>query len=133
MYSGHDAESGSEEDAEAGSGEYAGAGAGEDAGARSGQDEAKDSTKEGLLGQMSMVARAKPDNHGQDLATAIAWRKQKVSDSEDPADTLEEINKVDDDGVLDEANLLWDELMQLKNQPKNLDPGTNPIIDINGQ
>ena len=38
---------------------------------------------------------------------------------------------IDDDGVLDEATQLWDELMQLKNQPKELKIETNPVIEIN--
>lgn len=38
---------------------------------------------------------------------------------------------VQDDGILDEANVLYDELMQMKNQPKNLiENGTN-VIEIN--
>ena len=40
---------------------------------------------------------------------------------------------IPDDGVLDEANELWNELMQLKDQPKNLTPETNPIIEINDE
>lgn len=40
---------------------------------------------------------------------------------------------IPDDGILDEANELWNELMQLKDQPKNLTPDTNQIIEINDE
>ena len=40
---------------------------------------------------------------------------------------------IPDDGILDEANELWNELMQLKNQPKSVTPDTNPIIEINDE
>lgn len=39
----------------------------------------------------------------------------------------------DDDGILDEAQELYDELMQLKNQERVVDPDVDPIIEINEQ
>ena len=35
-----------------------------------------------------------------------------------------------DDGILDEANELWDELMQLKNTPKNLKAPVGTDLNI---
>tara|TARA_R110002072_G_C7977210_1_gene535680 strand:- start:13373 stop:16438 length:3066 start_codon:yes stop_codon:yes gene_type:complete len=40
---------------------------------------------------------------------------------------------IPDDGILDEANQLWDELMQLKDTPKEVTPDVDPIIEINGE
>ena len=40
---------------------------------------------------------------------------------------------IPDDGILDEANELWNELMQLKDQPKSVTPDANPIIEINDE
>ena len=67
------------------------------------------------------------------LRTRVYMAQDKLFDAEQTLKSVIDHYSINDDGVLDEANLLWDELMQLKNQPKNLDPGTNPIIDINGQ
>lgn len=36
-----------------------------------------------------------------------------------------------DDGILSEANELWDELMQLKNKPKSIEEETEPEIEVN--
>lgn len=65
------------------------------------------------------------------LRTRVYMAQDKLFDAEQTLRSVIDHYTVNDDGVLDEANLLWDELMQLKNQPKNLNPGTNPIIDIN--
>ena len=67
------------------------------------------------------------------LRTRVFMAQDKLFDAEQTLKSVIDHYKVDDDGVIDEANLLWNELMQLKNQPKKIDPGTNPIIDINGQ
>jgi len=40
---------------------------------------------------------------------------------------------ISDDGILDEANELWNELMQLKDQPKEVEPDVNQIIEINDE
>ncbi len=65
------------------------------------------------------------------LRTRVYMAQDKLFDAEQTLRSVLDHYKVTDDGILDEANLLWDELMQLKNQPKNLQPDTNPIIDIN--
>ncbi len=65
------------------------------------------------------------------LRTRVYMAQDKLFDAEQTLKSVIDHYKVSDDGIKDEANLLWDELMQLKNQPKNLNPGTNPIIDIN--
>lgn len=40
---------------------------------------------------------------------------------------------VPDDGIIDEANIIWDELMQLKNQPKEVDLEEETVIEIDGK
>lgn len=39
--------------------------------------------------------------------------------------------QIPDDGILSEANVLWDELMQLKNQPKSVEEEEEIVIDVN--
>lgn len=67
------------------------------------------------------------------LRTRVFMAQDKLFDAEQTLKSVIDHYSIQDDGILDEANVLWDELMQLKNQPKNINPGTNPIIDINGQ
>jgi tetratricopeptide (TPR) repeat protein len=38
---------------------------------------------------------------------------------------------IQDDGILTEANEFWSELLQLKDQPKEVEPKTEVIIDVN--
>ena len=38
-----------------------------------------------------------------------------------------------DDGILEEAEALWSELMAVKNAPKEIVPEPKPIIEVNGE
>lgn len=67
------------------------------------------------------------------LRTRVYMAQDKLFDAEQTLKSVIDHYKITDDGIKDEANALWEELMQLKNQPKNIAPGSNPIIDINGQ
>lgn len=65
------------------------------------------------------------------LRTRIQIKQDKLVEAEQTLKSVIDHYPVPDDGILDEANTLWDELMQLKNQPKNLVPMENPTIEIN--
>lgn len=67
------------------------------------------------------------------LRTRVYMAQDKLFDAEQTLKSVIDHYKVENDGIKDEANSLWNELMQLKNQPKSITPGTNPVIDINGQ
>lgn len=65
------------------------------------------------------------------LRTKIQIAQNKLFEAEQTLKSVIDHYPVQDDGILDEANALWDELMQLKNQPKNLAPEENTTIEIN--
>ncbi len=67
------------------------------------------------------------------LRTRVYMAQNKLFDAEQTLKSVIDHYKVENDGIKDEANALWNELMQLKNQPKNIIPGGNTTIDINGQ
>lgn len=67
------------------------------------------------------------------LKTRVQIVKNELVEAEQTLKSVREHYQNQTDGIIDEANELWDELMQLKSQPKNVTPDTNPIIDINGQ
>lgn len=67
------------------------------------------------------------------LRTRVYMAQDQLFDAEQTLQSVRDHYKNQTDGIMDEANALWDELMQLKNQPKNLAPDANPTIDINGQ
>jgi hypothetical protein len=68
------------------------------------------------------------------LKTRIFVKQDDLFQAEQNLKSVIEHYPIQDDGVLDEANQLWDELMQLKNQPKQgLVPEVDPIIEINEQ
>lgn len=65
------------------------------------------------------------------LRTRIYIKQSKLFEAEQTLKSVIEHYPNSDDGVLDEANELWNELMQLKDQPKTITPETNPIIEVN--
>jgi tetratricopeptide (TPR) repeat protein len=67
------------------------------------------------------------------LQTRVYMAQDQLFDAEQTLKSVREHYGNQTDGIIDEANTLWDELMQLKDQPKNIVPDRNPIIDINGQ
>lgn len=67
------------------------------------------------------------------LKTRVQMVKDELVEAEQTLKSVREHYGNQTDGIIDEANELWDELMQLKEKPKNITPDTNPIIDINGQ
>lgn len=67
------------------------------------------------------------------LRSRIYIKQDKLFESEQNLKSVLEHYKVDDDGIMDEANELWNELMQLKEQPKSITPEPNHIIEINDE
>ena len=68
------------------------------------------------------------------LKTRILIKQDDLFQAEQNLKSVIEHYPIQDDGILDEANQLWDELMQLKSQPKQgLIPEVDPIIEINEQ
>ncbi len=65
------------------------------------------------------------------LRSRIFIKQNDLFEAEQTLKSVIEHYPNSDDGVLDEANELWNELMQLKDQPKTLTPETNPIIEVN--
>ena len=65
------------------------------------------------------------------LETRVFMAEDKLFDAEEKLKSVRDHYTVTDDGILDEANELWNELMQLKNSPKNVDPEGGNTIEIN--
>jgi len=64
------------------------------------------------------------------LQTRVYMAEDNLFDAEERLKSVIEHYPIQDDGVLDEANELWNELMQLKDTPKNIKPNTNTTIEI---
>ena len=65
------------------------------------------------------------------LSTRILIKQDNLFEAEQKLKSVIEHYSIPDDGILDEANQLWDELMQLKNQPKEIEPEEEEVIEIN--
>lgn len=65
------------------------------------------------------------------LRTRILVQFDQLFEAEQNLKSIIEYYTIEDDGILDEANALWDELMQLKEVPKDVEEEVDPIIEIN--
>ncbi len=65
------------------------------------------------------------------LQTRVYMVENNLYDAEQKLKSVMDHYLATDDGILDEANELWDELMQLKNTPKNVSPDGETTIEIN--
>ena len=85
----------------------------------------------------ALLKRKPADNYwiakGLILRTRAYMVQDRLVEAEQTLKSVREHYKVPDDGIKTEADALWNELMQLKDAPKNITPPTNPIININGQ
>ncbi|MGJ8661501.1 MAG: tetratricopeptide repeat protein, partial [Bacteroidota bacterium] len=66
------------------------------------------------------------------LETRILMVKPDLVQAEQTLKSVMDNYPVSSDGILDEADLLWAELIELKNPNKNIDPNNKPIIELNG-
>lgn len=57
--------------------------------------------------------------------------KEDLFQAEETLNSVIEHYPKSDDGILDEANLVWDELMQLKNKEKDITPKSSTVIEVN--
>ena len=64
------------------------------------------------------------------LRTRILIQLEDLFEAEQNLKSVIDHYPIEDDGVLDEANQLWDELMQLKDKPKEIEEEVDPIIEI---
>lgn len=65
------------------------------------------------------------------LRTRVKIAQDDLFQAEQTLKSVIEHYPVPDDGVLEEANELWNELMQLKEEPMRSSEESNPIIEIN--
>jgi len=66
------------------------------------------------------------------LETRILMIKPDLVQAEQTLKSVMDNYPVSGDGILDEVDILWAELMVLKNPDKNIDPNNKPIIELNG-
>ena len=89
-------------------------------------------------GEITALLKQKPAYNywiakGLILRSRILIVKDDLFQSEQNLKSVLDHYPIPDDGILDEANELWNELMQLKNQPKSVTPESNQIIEINDE
>ncbi|MCH2223405.1 MAG: tetratricopeptide repeat protein [Crocinitomicaceae bacterium] len=70
---------------------------------------------------------------GMILKSRVYVAQDKLFDAESNLKSVIDHYPVSDDGILNEADALWSELMQLKDQPKNLEEEEETTIEINGE
>jgi tetratricopeptide (TPR) repeat protein len=66
------------------------------------------------------------------LETRILMVKPDLVQAEQTLKSVMDNYPVSNDGILDEADILWAELLVVKNPNKNVDPQNKPIIELNG-
>ncbi len=66
------------------------------------------------------------------LQTRIFMVKEDFVQAEQKLKSVRDNYPFNDDGIIEEADILWDELMILKNQPKSVETGKQPIIELDG-
>lgn len=64
------------------------------------------------------------------LRSKIYMAQDNLFQAERDLQSIRQHYSVKDDGIIDEANILWDELMQLKAAPKNIQPDGQRTIEI---
>ncbi len=64
------------------------------------------------------------------LETRIFMQEDDLVQAEQKLKSVRDNYPFQDDGILAEADLLWDELMILKNQPKDVGPVKKPVIEV---
>lgn len=64
------------------------------------------------------------------LRSKVLIQKDDLFQAEQTLKSVLDHYPISDDGIIDEANALWDELMQLKNAQKTIQPENNTIIEI---
>lgn len=67
------------------------------------------------------------------LRTRILIQLEDLFQAEQTLKSVIDHYPIDDDGIMDEANELWGELMMLKDQPKEIEEDEDPIIEIDEQ
>lgn len=65
------------------------------------------------------------------LRSKVYIQKDDLFNAEQTLKSVTDHYPVQDDGIQDEANELWNELMQLKNQPKSSESNGETVIEIN--
>jgi tetratricopeptide (TPR) repeat protein len=66
------------------------------------------------------------------LQTRIFMVKEDYVQAEQKLKSVRDNYPFNDDGIIEEADQLWDELMILKNKPENTETNKQPIIEIDG-
>jgi tetratricopeptide (TPR) repeat protein len=89
-------------------------------------------------GEIAKLLKMKPTYNywvakGLILRARILMQMEDLFGAEQNLKSILDHYPYDDDGVMDEAQELYDELMQLKNQEKVVEPEVDPIIEINEQ
>lgn len=97
----------------------------------------RDEDLDGALTEIENLLKMRPQYNywvarGIMLRSKVYMAQDNLFQAERDLKSIIQHYQIQDDGILDEANILWDELMQLKDAPKDIEEGGQRVIEIEG-
>jgi len=97
----------------------------------------RDEDLDGTLTEIENLLKMRPQYNywvakGIMLRSKVYMAQDNLFQAERDLKSIIQHYQVQDDGILDEANELWNELMQLKDAPKDIEEGGQRVIEIEG-
>ncbi|XOV66296.1 MAG: tetratricopeptide repeat protein [Fluviicola sp.] len=97
----------------------------------------RDDDMDGALTEIENLLKMRPAHNywiakGIMLRSKVYMAQDNLFQAEQDLKSIRLHYKNTTDGILDEANLLWDELMQLKDAPKDIEEEGERVIEIDG-
>ena len=97
----------------------------------------RDGDLEGTLTEIENLLKMRPAYNywiakGIMLRARVYMAQDNLFQAEQDLKSIKQHYKNTTDGILDEANALWDELMQLKDAPKDIEEEGERVIEIDG-
>ncbi len=95
----------------------------------------RDTDLEGTMTEVEGLLKMKPQYNywvakGIMLRSKVYMAQDNLFQAERDLQAIIQHYQIQDDGIVDEANILWDELMQLKDKPKDIQEGGQRTIEI---
>jgi tetratricopeptide (TPR) repeat protein len=97
----------------------------------------RDNDLAGTLTEIENLLKMRPSYNywvakGIMLRSKVYMAQDNLFQAEQDLKSIIQHYQIQDDGILDEANMLWDELMQLKDAPKDIEEEGERVIEIDG-
>jgi tetratricopeptide (TPR) repeat protein len=95
----------------------------------------RDEDLEGTLTEIENLLKMRPQYNywvakGIMLRSKVYMAQDNLFQAERDLKSIIQHYQIQDDGILDEANMLWDELMQMKDAPKDIEEEGQRVIEI---